>query len=266
MSRHWEALVLNDYEMVMPLTWNRKYFVYYLYQPFFCAQLGIFGNGISAAITEAFLKSIPRKFRYWDFYLNKGNLFDIPGFPMYKRVNYTMSLQPSYEELYHHYAQSHKRNIRRALDSSNFVKSGIEFVDIIALARQQAKTYSPIRGEDYDNFENLLLQLREKHLTETYGVFNRQHQLMASCTWVFSHRRAYYILVGNHPDGRTSGASHLLIDHFIKKHAGQDLILAFEGSNRPSLAFFYKSFGSSPEIYPGIRFNELPLLLQLFKQ
>jgi len=37
MARHWDALVLNDYEAVMPLTWNKKYGFYYLYQPAFTA-------------------------------------------------------------------------------------------------------------------------------------------------------------------------------------------------------------------------------------
>ena len=35
MAKHWDALVLDDYEAVMPLTWNKKYGITYLYQPFF---------------------------------------------------------------------------------------------------------------------------------------------------------------------------------------------------------------------------------------
>ncbi|MBS1975692.1 MAG: hypothetical protein JST13_15195, partial [Bacteroidetes bacterium] len=54
MSKNWDALVLRDYEAVMPLTWNKKYGVYYLYQPAFTASLGIFGNNISAKLTEDF--------------------------------------------------------------------------------------------------------------------------------------------------------------------------------------------------------------------
>ena len=57
MARHWDGLVLNDYEAIMPLPWNKKYGIYYLYQPFLCAQLGIFGKNIDAEISKAFLKS-----------------------------------------------------------------------------------------------------------------------------------------------------------------------------------------------------------------
>ena len=47
-------------------------------------------------------------------------------------------------------------------------------------------------------------------------------------------------MVGNHPDGKTIGASHALIDAFIKDHADQNFILDFEGSDIRNLAFFYR--------------------------
>ncbi len=50
MAKYWDALVLNDYEAVMPLTWNKKYAVHYLFQPFLTAQLGLFGKNINASI------------------------------------------------------------------------------------------------------------------------------------------------------------------------------------------------------------------------
>ncbi len=54
MAKQWDALVWNDYEAVMPLTWNRKYGIAYLYQPFLTAQLGVFGNDITPQITGSF--------------------------------------------------------------------------------------------------------------------------------------------------------------------------------------------------------------------
>ncbi len=75
MSKNWDALILDNYSFVMPLTWNKKFGVYYLYQPFFAASLGIFGDNISAEIMKAFLDNIPGKFKYWDFYLNRENVF-----------------------------------------------------------------------------------------------------------------------------------------------------------------------------------------------
>jgi len=266
MSKNWDALILGDYEIIMPLTWNKKYTIHYLYQPFFCAQLGIFGNNISSEIVKIFFENIPSKFKYWDFYLNKDNLFSIPGYPMYERSNYVLSLQNNYENIAANFAQSHIRNIKRALQQGNIVTKDVPIDDVIALAKEQTKNFSPITEKDYENFSVLFEMLREKKMAVTYGVYSSQKQLTASCAFVFSHNRAYYILVGNHPDGRTAGASHLMINHFIKEHSGKNLVLDFEGSSINSLAFFYKSFGSVLEKYPGIKVNRLPAYAKLFKQ
>ncbi len=73
-------------------------------------------------------------------------------------------------------------------------------------------------------------------------------------------------MVGNHPDGKTLGASHALINAFIKDNAGEDLLLDFEGSDIPSLAFFYSSFGAVEERYSAVKLNKLPSPLKWFKK
>jgi hypothetical protein len=266
MSKNWDALIIDDYNIVMPLTWNRKYSIHYLYQPFFCAQLGIFGNNINAEIVSSFLEHIPSKFKYWDFYLNRNNFFTLNDFPFYERSNYVLPLKESYEYLSGKYTQNHLRNIYKAIQQGNRLKKGIPISDVIALAQEQSKSFSPITKKDYRNFLALFEMIKQEGMAETYGVSSKENQLLASCAWIFSHNRAYYILVGNHPAGRTSGASHLLIDQFIKEHAGEDLLLDFEGSNVRSLAFFYKSFGATLEKYPGITFNKLPSIAKLFRK
>lgn len=266
MSENWDGLIINDYQMVMPLTWKKKYTIYYLYQPFFTASLGIFGNNISAITVETFLKKIPEKFRYWDFYLNHDNLFSLADFPMYERSNYVLPLNENYEILMSRYATSHVRNIKRARKSGNVVKKDIAIKDVIMLAKEQAKKFSSVQEDNFLDLANLYEYLKKRNLATTYGVYSSQNQLVSSCSYFFSHTRAYYILVGNHPNGKTSGASHLLIDHFIKEHAGENMTLDFEGSNIESLAFFYKSFGAQLEKYPGIKLNKLPAIAKLFRQ
>ncbi|MEO7962060.1 MAG: GNAT family N-acetyltransferase, partial [Ginsengibacter sp.] len=117
-----------------------------------------------------------------------------------------------------------------------------------------------------ENFTSLYTQLSGRKKAATYGVYSAGGQLVASCVYFFSHGRAYYILVGNHPDGRTAGASHLMIDHFIKENAGKNLLLDFEGSDIKNLAWFYKNFGAIEELYAGIKLNRLPAIAKLFKQ
>src|SRR6476469_4432094 len=114
MSKNWDALIMNDYEAVMPLTWNKKYQIEYLYQPFFTASLGIFANRLSAKLVKIFLENIPTKYKYWDIYLNHGNLFPVLGFEFYTRSNYILSLDKGFESIRRSYSQNHVRNIKKA--------------------------------------------------------------------------------------------------------------------------------------------------------
>jgi hypothetical protein len=57
-----------------------------------------------------------------------------------------------------------------------------------------------------------------------------------------------------------------LITTIIKKYQNSDYILDFEGSMVKGVASFYKSFGAEINQYQQIKYNNLPLLLKLFKR
>jgi hypothetical protein len=266
MAKQWDALVLNDYEAVMPLTWNKKYGIDYLYQPFLTAQLGVFGKNISPELLETFLNAIPAKFKYWDFYLNRKNVFLLKNFHLYERYNYVLDLNRPYEEIYKDYRENIIRNIKRAEQTGCRPGKDFDEEKVIGLAIQQMKNYTNESKENVARFRSLYKLLHDKQQAITYGIFSRQDDLLASCIFFFSHNRAYYILVGNHPNGRTVGASHALIDAFIKDHAGKNIVLDFEGSDIRSLAFFYSSFGAMEEKFAGIKLNWLPFYLRWLKK
>jgi hypothetical protein len=117
-----------------------------------------------------------------------------------------------------------------------------------------------------DRFKKLFSIAKQKQLAETLGIYNNNNQLLASAVFLHSHNRWYYILVGNHPNGKTLGASHYLIDRFIAEHAGTNTVLDFEGSDIRNIAFFYSSYGATEERYPALRMNRLPKLLKWLKE
>ena len=266
MSHHWDALVLDDYKAVMPLTWKRKYGMRYLCQPFFAAALGVFGNNISAGLINDFLLEIPAKFKYWDIYLNHGNFFRLKDFTLYQRMNYVLPLDKNYADLYAGYRENIKRNIKKSKQLNCETIKDFPVEDVINLAAEQSKNFSPVTADDYERFKGLYYLLHSKKQAITYGIMSADKELLASCVCVFFKKRATYILVGNHPTGKTIGASHALIDAFIKDYSASDLLLDFEGSDVSSLAFFYSSFGSVEEKYAGIKLNKLPKLLRYFKK
>jgi hypothetical protein len=265
MSEHWDALVLNDYEAVMPLTWNKKYTIHYLYQPPFTACLGVFGQLVNAEMFTAFLKAVPSKFNYWDIYFNHGNLYPAAGFNLYERMNYVLDLNNTYDKLYSAYRENIKRNIKKSEQLGLKSNKNIPVVDVIQLAKEQANSFTAPGDSAFTRFKKFYKLLNEQNKAVTYGIYTKEAQLIASAVFLFSHNRAYYILVGNHPNGKTFGASHALINAFIKDHANQKLLLDFEGSDISSLAFFYSSFGARQEKYSAVKLNRLPAPIKWMK-
>ncbi|MEP6724564.1 MAG: hypothetical protein ABJC98_02050 [Bacteroidota bacterium] len=265
MSKHWDGLVLNDYEAVMPLTWNKKYGIYYLYQPFCCALLGISGQFLHPAITNDFLKHIPRVFRYWDICLNQGNNVNNDFFNAYKRKNFILNLNQSYEKLYAKFSDNIKRNIKKAAQLNCSVNKPA-LAEVLNLAKIQMQQFANVTDDDFIRFSNLYKFLEQKNAATTYGIITANGNLLCACVFFTWQNRAYYILAGNHPDSRSTGSSHMLIDAFIKDHSETNMILDFEGSDIPSLALFYSSFGAIEENYPGVRYNRLPSLIRWLKK
>ena len=60
---NWDALILNDYEAVMPIPYKKKLGIKYIYQPFFCQQLGLFSKNINLRV-DRFINSIPKDFEF----------------------------------------------------------------------------------------------------------------------------------------------------------------------------------------------------------
>ena len=266
MAKHWDALVLGDYEAVMPLTWNKKYSIHYLYQPPFTACLGVFGKLLTAETVNKFLNAVPSKFKYWDIYFNPGNLFKLTDFDLYQRMNYVLNLTNPYENLYNAYRENIQRNIKKSEQFQLSINKNIAIADVIKLAKEQANNFAAVADDDFNRFEKLFQLLYSKQKATTYGVYTKEGQLIASAVFFFSHSRAYYIMVGNHPNGKTLGASQALINAFIKDNAGEDLLLDFEGSDIPSLAFFYSSFGAVEEKYSAVKLNRLPAPIKWLKK
>jgi hypothetical protein len=262
MARQWDALVLNDYEAVMPLPWKRKYGLYYVAHAPLTASQGVFGRDMTEAMTDAFIQAIPTRFKVVDVLMNPANV--LPGSRLQAmRSNYVLDLNSTYEELSSNYKDNIRRNIKKAQQLGCRYATDVPVEEVVKLAHWQMQQHvTNITNEDYAHFTRLYYHLAAKGRAICCGVYTKANELVASCVYFFSHGRAYYVLVGNHPNGKTLGASHYLIDRFIAAHAGEPMLLDFEGSDIPSLAFFYGSFGSRQEIYPALQYTRLPWWLR----
>ena len=261
MAPGWNGLILNDYEAIMPLPNKAKFGVKYIFQPAFCAQLGLFGNNLTPQLLDKFLSAIPKKYRYWDMNLNHGNVFE-SHYPLFVRKNYVLDLNHPYDKIVKNYRENTRRNIKKAFDSGCYIKTDITINEITSLAIKFTPDIDPL---DLKRFEQLYNFFHKTSQALSYGVYSPSKTLVSSSVFFFSHARAYYILVGNHPNGKMLGASHMLIDGFIRDHSNTAMKLDFEGSDISTLAFFYSSFGAKEENYSALRLNLLPWYLKILK-
>ncbi|NCT74032.1 MAG: hypothetical protein GXC78_05855 [Chitinophagaceae bacterium] len=255
----WTALVLGNYKAVMPLPCRKKYGLQYLYQPFLTPQLGLITSDNSPALLRAFLDAIPVQYRYWDICLHHRNPPETEGYSLRSRINLVLPLQQPYEAIRQSYNENTLRNLRKAETTGLLVKKDIAPAEIMALS------YQPLSPDQSSRLSRLYKMLEQRNASFTYGVTGADGQLLASAIFFVQQGRAFYILPGNSPDSRHTGASHMLIDQFIRQYAMQLRILDFEGSDIATVARFYRGFGAQQENYPALQLNRLPWFIRWLK-
>jgi hypothetical protein len=258
MSPEWDALILEDYKAVFPLPWRKKWGIRYIYQPTLVAQLGLFGNELTTELLDDFLAAIPAKFRYIDLPLNHAN--HSVSSNCYTRKNFILALNKDYTDNYNGYAKNVKRNILKAERQNCTIDRTIPYKEVALFAKAHIHD-----DKGLVQFSKLYGSFAKQNKAICYGVTCGGNLLAAAAFFFYKHR-SYYILAGNHEESRSRGASHFLVDNFIRDHSSSELQLDFEGSDVEGVAQFYAGFGASNESYTAIRWNRLPAVLRWLKK
>jgi len=266
-SEKWEALVLGDYETVMPLTYNKKFGISYLYQPAFTQQLGVFSSqNLSEEIVFRFIKSIPKKYSFVEICLNKFNLISqVNGIRVKQKITYELELIQDYESLFRRYKKNTIRNIRKAIQNKITIVPGLKPNDVLNLI-DSSRNKQGHTEKDLATIRRLIAGAGRKKSGQLYGAYTDKNDLCAAGFFVHSNKKVCFILSVASDEAKESGAMFLLIDEFIKQYASRNMILDFEGSNIESIARFYAGFGAKPSNYPAIKINKLFYPLRLIKR
>ena len=256
----WNALIEDNYETVFPLPSGRKFFIDYIYQPFFTQQLGVFSRKhLTSAVVREFIGCIPGRFRYIDLNLNTLNKPDDLNCKLIPQVNHELDLIFPYPYLFQNYSQNTRRNIRRAFQSGIALSTTPTPEEVVLLFRQnRGKGLTHLSNDEYKILLRIVYACIRRGIAEVTGAYSEHNELCAGAIFVRSHEKAIFLFSAVNAEARTNGAMSLIIDQFIKKNAGSKLTLDFEGSNNPDLARFYKSFGATMLTYPRIISSKYP--------
>jgi hypothetical protein len=245
---NWGALVLGNYDAVMPLPHKRKYGLPYIYQPRFIQQLGVFCRHKNDMHTSMFFQSIPRRFVLAEFFVN-------PFFGTHpsaqQRINLVLPLAATYQELYNNFARDAQKNIRKTSDIT--FQPGQNLKESIALYQQ---VYGPLNPHITPaHYASLLAacQAAQLHGKLVHTKFYSQGQFLGMGLLLLSGNRLHHFCAAPTEEGRQRGVMHAYINYIIKTYAGQALILDFEGSQIPNVAYFYSKFNPQEENYLHIK-------------
>ena len=256
-SPGWYALVRGDYEMVMPLTWKRRYGIRMLIQPILTQQLGIFSRrSLDNEYILEFIRSISHEYLLVDICLNRENHFEASSVRQEPRYNYELDISDPGRDLEKDYASNTLRNVLKGkVHRSRIEEIGIEtYLDLKFSLKENAQLK---RYRKY--FERLYIRLVERDRAMITGIRSGR-ELHTAAILAFSNSRTIYLNGCSTESGKEQRGMFVLMDHMIRLNQGKYPIFDFEGSSIPGVARFFEGFGARRMVYPRITRNPFQTL------
>lgn len=259
---NWNAVVLGDYEAILPLPFRKKWGLKLIANPAFSQQLGIiWSRPVAPAMQQKMLQAIPAGFLKITLGMNAANELEDK---VVMRNNFVLSLLPDAPALERGYSRSARRNIHKANEAGLRIKEGITSTDLMILHRLRYRDLIGVAKVDYERFQELMDQLLDRGMGYTVGVMDKEGHLLAASFYIRFKDRLTFIFNGNDQESLKNGATHYLKNFVIRKFAGKGIIMDFEGSDTPDFARFYRQYGAHNEPYPRWEAGPLSVLRRLF--
>lgn len=248
---NWDVLVLNDYEVVMPIPVKRKLGLAYVAQPIFCQQLGVFSQRtLDKNLIDSFCKQLIDKYKKILYQFNAENSMVLNQDSYQKRDNFILPLNTTYENLRKDYRKDRKSRINQ-VQKKNFMISDCTSKEIIDLAKT-FYTHINLNNKDYQTLSKIISTSSELDRGFLVGVYDDKRLLGASFFLKDSKRITYLFSVSS-SEGKKHNVNSLILDKVIKEYAKTDFVLDFEGSMISGIASFFRSFGAKNEAYYCLR-------------
>jgi hypothetical protein len=241
-DQNWSALVLNDYEAVMPLPLKSKMGLTYVQQPFWTQQLGIFSKQkITPDLVDSFLNNVPKKLAMVSLNLNETNFTEKQN--LGSKTNLVVDLNNSFETLKTAFSYNTKRNCNKAAKegltidyTSNNVNEYINFF------KKHIK--NPVSEFHYSCLEQLITESLKKS-KGFIALVKHQNEIIAASFILKSDNRIIYRTGTSNQKGKDLKAMFFLVESILKTYQNKNYLLDFEGSELEGVARFYKGFGAT---------------------
>ena len=283
---NWAALVLGNYETIMPLPLSSMLNNPAVISPCLAPQLGVFSPRLPAPeVIDAFLSLLRSRFKYIRLGLNKYNLISDETFKIKTARSYNLDLIHSHSKLFQVYSRETKQTIETGLSNKTSVMSGVPFHEFIRFYQSLCNRSSKVNQESFYNTLRRIISFSILHrFGELYGAYSAENNLTAAAFVIRTPQRIVLLLSAMQYDTFGISAFSILLDHLLKQYAEKKLTIDFEilpcphrylqmgSSSSDRLDFIrmfdavYTGFGAKIFNYPIILYNHLPWYSKLVKK
>jgi len=263
----WSALVVDNYEAVLPLPIRKKFLLPYVFQPAPCPQLGLYSKtALSTNTLNSILDAVPSFIKFINCGVNKSTFTNNNFGQFILKDNYELDLNQPYETIKKKYKYNTRREIKLALNKPiNFIEAITAEQIIELLTSTKQKEVANLNTTMSKQLVKLLKSLSKEKIGYSLGIVDEANQLSAAVYYIKTANRLVNLLNASNTTAKKNGWMMVLIDQLIRKHANTDTIFDFEGSSIPSVARFFRSFGAVQTNYYVWQWNRLPFLLRWLK-
>lgn len=262
----WDALVMGDYDIVMPLTYRKKYGIKYLYKPFFSQFLGVFfKQKDDSKYVQQFITEAAKYFKLISININVENLNFKADYCILRQTQ-VLKLSAKYEILRKNYNRSNRNNVIKADKENIRIEKSKDSTVFVQMTKEMYKDRQVvgIKEQDYKDLYNIANYSVENGMGELHYAYIN-NKICAS---------AYFLDWGNriilqtaiNDLGKNSRAIFKVLDSVIQKNAESGKLLDFAGSNIKGVAYRNIGFGAETQHYYSIHINNLPWYIKILKK
>ncbi len=225
-SYQWEALVMDDYKAVMPLTAKSGYALSKIIQPEYAPQLGVFtSERLDVNLVNTFLEAIPDRFKSVYLHLNAFNKVSHPKFHIRHGVIHELDLIAPYKTLYLKFTPEGCENIKQAKVNKVDVIKGLNLKEFLLLKKNS--TENPLTFEHLNILRRIIPFCISNNIGETWGAYNNKNELVAGAFFLKSHQKVICLVAACSNEGKELKADFALFDTYIKENAEKSMTLDF---------------------------------------
>ena len=241
----WEALIEGDYKAVMPLPVTSARRRKTLAQPPFTWQLGIYSNSImDRDMVDLFISQLPPSYRIRILDLNKLNSPVPDSYRHHTLEHVELDLIPSYERIREHYDNSLARRLDESGPDRLTVARGLTANEFLQFLSSHDRSHRKRPGQkDLYCLRLLITNSIRYRMGELLGAYTPENNLCAAVLVVTYRRKATLIYSVADKEGIQRQATAVIIDEFIRAHAGEKLIMGVDNPGDTMALELFRQLG-----------------------